>query len=191
MKNIIILGVARAGKTTLAIMIKEKYPNYNIINGDCVRNAFEKVLPKEHINHTNGNGMVKKFPEFCSKLFEYEIKEHHNHFNYIFESCDISPIQVKKYFNIDNTIVLFLGYPKLTVDETIYNYRKYADENDYMVKKTSSEIMKRASMWNLKSKEIQKECLKYKIKFIDVSYNRSNIFKKLIKELNEDEKFKC
>ena len=60
-----------------------------------------------------------------------------------------------------------------------------------MVKKTSSEIMKRASMWNLKSKEIQKECLKYKIKFIDVSYNRSNIFKQLIKELNEDEKFKC
>ena len=191
MKNIIILGVARAGKTTLARMIKEKYPNYNIINGDCVRNAFEKVLPKEHINHTNGNGMVKKFPEFCSKLFEYEIKEQHNHFNYIFESCGISQIQVQKYFNIDNTIVLFLGYPKLTVDETIYNYRKYADENDYMVKKTSSEIMKRASMWNLKSKEIQKECLKYKIKFIDVSYNRSNIFKQLIKELNEDEKFKC
>lgn len=187
MQNIIILGVARSGKTTLARMIKQKYPNYNIIDGDCIRTTFEKVLPDININHIGGEGMHEKFPEFCAKLFDYQIKEHKNHFNYIFESCDISPTQLKKYFNIENTEVLFLGYPNLTDEETYINYKKYAEENDYMIKKTDEEIMKRAIMWNKKSKEFKEECLKYKIKFIDVSYNRKTIFTQLIKEMHMDE----
>ena len=81
MKNIIILGVARSGKTTLARMIKKRYSNYNIIDGDCIRNAFEKSIPEVNINHVNGSGMIEKFPDFCLKLFEYQIKEHNNHFN--------------------------------------------------------------------------------------------------------------
>jgi hypothetical protein len=31
MKNILIMGIGRAGKTTLSNMIKEKYNEYNII----------------------------------------------------------------------------------------------------------------------------------------------------------------
>lgn len=187
MKNIIILGVARSGKTTLARMIKHKYPNYNIIDGDCIRTAFEKALPEVNINHINGNGMIQKFPEFCSNLFEYQIKEHKNHFNYIFESCDISPIQLKEYFNMENKTIIFLGYPNLTIEETIANYKKYADEFDYMIKKTDEEIRNRAIIWTKKSKELREECLKNQIKFIDVSYDRKNTFEKLIEELSIDE----
>lgn len=191
MKNIIILGVARSGKTTLARMIKQKYSNYNIIDGDCIRTTFEKVMPKLHINHINGEGMTEKFPEFCSKLFEYQVKEHKGHFNYIFESCDISPFQLKKYFNIKDTIVLFLGYPNLTIEETFNNYKKYALENDYMAKKTDKEIMDRAIMWTEKSNKLKEECSKYKIRFIDVSYNRNNTFEKLIEELCDNEEVIC
>ena len=42
-------------------------------------------------------------------------------------------------------------------------------------------------MWTQKRKELREECLKYKIKFIDVSYNRNNTFEKLIEELYIDE----
>ena len=187
MKNIIILGVARSGKTTLARMIKKKYSNYNIIDGDCIRSTFEKVLPDVNINHLNGIGMSEKFPEFCSKLFEYQIKEHDDVFNYIFESCDINPTQLKKYFNIENVQVLFLGYPRLTIEETISNYKKYAQSGDYMIKKSDDEIEKRAIMWVQKSQQLLDECMKYNVKFIDVSYNRDEIFKKLVEELNIDE----
>lgn len=187
MKNIIILGVARSGKTTLARMIKKRYSNYNIIDGDCIRNAFEKSIPEVNINHVNGSGMIEKFPDFCLKLFEYQIKEHNNHFNYIFETCDINPIQLKKYFNIPNTIVIFLGYPNLTIEETVNNYKKYAKKDDYMIKKSEDEIISRAKKWNKKSKEIKKLCLQFNIKFIDVSYNRNDIFEKLIEELFVDE----
>ena len=56
-----------------------------------------------------------------------------------------------------------------------------------MIKKSEDEIISRAKKWNKKSKEIKKLCLQFNIKFIDVSYNRNDIFEKLIEELFVDE----
>ena len=87
----------------------------------------------------------------------------------------------------NDSCIIFLGYPNLTIEETIANYKKYADEFDYMIKKTDEEIRNRAIMWTKKSKELREECLKNQIKFIDVSYDRKNTFEKLIEELSIDE----
>lgn len=48
MKNIIIIGRPRSGKSTLADIISEKY-NYQIIRTDCVRAAFKDVFPELNI----------------------------------------------------------------------------------------------------------------------------------------------
>lgn len=188
MKNIAIFGVARSGKTTLARMIKQRFTNYNIIDGDCIRSTFESVLPSNNINHLGGEGMVEDFPKFCGQLLAYQIKEHKKIFNFIFESCDVEPYQSKEYFNIEDTLVIFLGYPSLTLEEVINNYTEYAEPNDYMMKKTPSEILNRATMWLEKSKTLRNECEIYNIRFIDVSYNRNEIFKDLLEELANEEK---
>lgn len=39
MKNIIIIGPSRVGKSTLTSILCEKY-NFNYISGDSIRNAF-------------------------------------------------------------------------------------------------------------------------------------------------------
>lgn len=183
MKNVVILGVARAGKTTLARMIANEYKNYQVINGDCIRTSFQNIFPQIEINKYCGEGMKEKFSLFCSELLKQEITQNENHFNYIFESCDIIPENAIKYFNLDNTIIIFLGYPKLSVEEIIYNYKNYAEENDYMLKKTDEEIRNRAILWLEKSKEYQKKCKEYNIRYIDVSYSRNHIFYKFIQEL--------
>lgn len=36
MKNVLIIGVARAGKTTVANMIKDEFYQYNIIHADSI-----------------------------------------------------------------------------------------------------------------------------------------------------------
>ena len=183
MKNIVILGVARAGKTTLAKLIANKYKKYQIINGDCIRNSFQNIFPQIEINKFGGEGMKEKFSLFCSELLEQEIIQNKDYFNYIFESCDVTPENARKHFSLNNTIVVFLGYPKLSVEQIIYNYKNYAEENDYMLKKTDGEIMNRAILWLQKSKEYQEQCKLYNIKYIDVSYNRNNIFDEFIKDL--------
>lgn len=51
MKNILILGPPRSGKTTLAAMIVNEVPGYSVISTDVLRDGiyegFFKKLPKK------------------------------------------------------------------------------------------------------------------------------------------------
>lgn len=37
MKNVLIMGTGRAGKTTTSKMLKEKYKEYNLIHSDSIK----------------------------------------------------------------------------------------------------------------------------------------------------------
>ena len=75
MKNLVILGASRAGKTTLAREINKKYPNYHILSGDSIRNAFQETLPQNEINKYDGKGMREDFSRFSAYLFKEHIKK--------------------------------------------------------------------------------------------------------------------
>ena len=45
MKNIIIIGSSRVGKSTLASILCAKY-NSNYMSGDSIRNAFINIYPE-------------------------------------------------------------------------------------------------------------------------------------------------
>ena len=53
MKNILIMGIGRAGKTTLSNMIKEKYPQYNLIHSDSIKWALIRSEGKEQYYREN------------------------------------------------------------------------------------------------------------------------------------------
>lgn len=40
MKNILIMGIGRAGKTTLSDMIKDKWNSYNLLHSDSLKWAI-------------------------------------------------------------------------------------------------------------------------------------------------------
>ncbi len=61
MKNLVILGASRAGKTTLSYEINRIYPQYHVISGDSIRDAFAEALPQNEINASNGKGMRGRF----------------------------------------------------------------------------------------------------------------------------------
>ena len=48
MKNIIIFGEPRSGKSTLANMIIDKF-NYQVIHVDAVRDTFKEIYPELNI----------------------------------------------------------------------------------------------------------------------------------------------
>lgn len=53
MKNILIMGIGRAGKTTLSEMIKNKYKNYSLIHSDSLKWAMIRAEEKEQFYRTN------------------------------------------------------------------------------------------------------------------------------------------
>ena len=76
MKNIIIIGRPRAGKSTLANMIADKY-HYQIIRTDTIRNAFRDVFPELGIRPYTAIES-KEFQMFCKAFFDKNVKHPRN-----------------------------------------------------------------------------------------------------------------
>ena len=70
MKNILILGVGRAGKSTLSRMIKDSFPKYDLIHTDSIRNAIlyniDENYIEEFMNYRENEFLQKVLLEFLS-----------------------------------------------------------------------------------------------------------------------------
>ena len=66
MKNIIVGGTVRSGKTTLANLISAKF-GYSKVKSDTIVNAFDKAFPSLEITHRNAMLTREKYEPF---LFE-------------------------------------------------------------------------------------------------------------------------
>lgn len=66
MKNIIIGGTVRSGKTTLTNLIVQNF-KYSKCESDTIVNAFDKVFPELGITHRNAELARKIYEPF---LFE-------------------------------------------------------------------------------------------------------------------------
>ena len=185
MKNIAIFGSSRSGKSTLAKMISKKYPNYHIIIGDDIRWAFQETLPNNNINSKGGIGMIEDFPNFLSCLFYKSIKRNKGIFNYIVETCDITPQKAAKLFNKENTILLFLGIPNQTIKQHFEEIRKYETENDWTYNRNDEQILEHSKHWITKSKEYEKECKRLNIWYVDTSFNRTEILENTFRILEK------
>lgn len=185
MKNIAIFGSSRSGKSTLSRMISKKYPNYHIIVGDDIRGAFQEVLPDNNINSKGGEGMKEDFPAFLASYFYKSIKRNKGEFNYIVETCDITPAKAKELFNREDTILLFIGTPKLTVEEHLNEIRKYETEKDWTYGRSEELMLKHCKLWIDISKKYEKECEQLNIWYVDTSVNRDEILNKTLNEIEK------
>lgn len=183
MKNIVILGASRSGKSTLAKMICKKYSNYNVIIGDAIRKAFSEILSQNNINSNNGIGMSDDFPNFLAYMFYRSIKKSNGDFNFILDTCDITPKKAKELFNSDDTLIIFIGFPKQTEEEHLLLIKKYENKFDWTYKKTDKYMKNHAKRWTSNSILFEKECNELNLFFIDTSHNRENILKDAIKKL--------
>lgn len=185
MKNLVILGASRAGKSTLAREINKIYPNYHIISGDVIRDTFAVSLPQNNINANGGIGMKEDFSKFLGTLLNKQYHYNNGIYNYVLETCDVTVENSIKYFQNEDTVIIFLGYSKLNKKQAFENYRKYDKETDWSYKQSDEHMLNHAEEWIQKSKIFKADCEKYNVKYIDTSYNREKVLKNLMDELEE------
>lgn len=185
MKNIAIFGSSRSGKSTLAKMISKKYSHYHIFIGDDIRGAFQEVLPNNNINSKGGSGMLEDFPKFLSCLFYNSIKRNKGEINYIVETCDITPKKAYQLFNREDTILLFLGTPRQTIDEHFNEIKKYQTKKDWTYYRSDEHLLEHSKRWIAKSIEYEKECKALNIWFVDTSFNREEVLNHTLESIGE------
>ena len=107
MKNIIIGGTVRAGKTTLANLIREKM-GYSKVESDTIVNAFDKVFPQFGITHKNAELAREKYEPFLFEILNGFCKDLKFSGNVtVFPGAQFCPENLSRYNKLDKYIVIF------------------------------------------------------------------------------------
>ena len=75
MKNIMIFGICRTGKTTFSKMIQKEYNNYQIIEVDTIISALQKTVPNVPIGFIHDNLKENRLPEFLNLFIQKNINK--------------------------------------------------------------------------------------------------------------------
>ncbi len=194
MKNILIMGIGRAGKTTLSNMIKDKWSSYNLLRGDSLKWAIIRAKDKEDYYIKNVD-IQKEYEhgEFFQKalleLYKSLIRNDKKGYGYILESGQLHPKIVSEMIDFEKTIVLCLGLGDLTAEDMVEQCIKYDTEESWTYGLSREYLLKNAQDWYNCNEMLKKECPKYNIKYIDTSKNRFEILNKILDEIEANNIF--
>jgi hypothetical protein len=203
MKNIIIAGPGRAGKTTLARKMNEEL-NYFVISVDKLITMFQGAYPQLNIKlawnrRKTTNNLAPFLGHFLGAFssnhgmaYELHLQAHAvkgnrfvlegGHFN--FEK--ILPI-LKMYGIVelkDKFVLIGLVQNKKTVDEFVKDFRKYDTEDDWTYGFNDDELREYASQDAIPSSRSMTDYLvKYGFTIYDTSTGREQVFNKIIEDV--------
>ena len=178
MKNILILGAARSGKSTLANMLSDEL-GHNIISVDAFIGAFQENYPELGMSyHTGNNHMVAPFVASYANAVIYN----HPKSKFVVEGYHIKLADAVKLFG-DKFKIVVLGYPKLSPKEVLSNVRKYEGKFDYTKAMSDDELLSVVSRHVEYSKKFEEECKNLGLQFYDTSYNRNDVLSHIINKI--------
>ena len=164
MKNLLIIGVPRAGKSSLANMICDKF-GYGLISIDVIVATFYKTFPElgMHEEPEKSEPILSKF------IFEYmhQLYRENPTRKYVVEGCHLSPETAVKNTCSETCDIVCLGYPDLTPEQFLIRVRK----TDWASAKDDLEILQMGEYFIKQSRQDKNTCDQHGIKFIDTSDN--------------------
>lgn len=193
MKNIIIAGIPRSGKTTLSKKLFRELPNYNLIQQDIIEmavfkmyeNNFTKIESNELEKTVNINvleiNLIAK--ELLWSIYNDSSKDDKN-IGIILDTFDISIEELKEYQDKGDIIVV-LGCSKLTKEQFLNNIRKYDTPNDRTYYLGEFNLSMELEYYVKKTKEDKSKCQELGLTYIDTSNNRDKQLDKALEIIKE------
>jgi len=164
MKNVIIAGVSRAGKSTLAKKIAKDY-QITYIPFDSIISTLEELYPQIGISHMDDNTqMSKKIAVFLKefiKHLEYE------DINYVLDLYQVFPSDIKDIFNEDTHILIYLGYSSLSAENKLMHVREHARDKDWTNHVEDAEMIGILDLFIKESKLMERQCSEENVAFFD------------------------
>ena len=204
MKNIIIVGPSRAGKTTLAKRLHEKF-NYFVISLDKPVATFQAAYPQLDIRlNWNRNKTTENIAPFIGHFLglfssddgirgDLNLHAHHvegNHFvleGGYFDFEKIASI-LKEYGTEelkDKFTLIGLVQGQKTVDEYVRDFKKYDTKDDWTYNLSEDELREYAAQDAIPFNRVMTDFLtKYGFTIYDTSTDRESVFDKIIEDIS-------
>lgn len=203
MKNIIIVGPSRAGKTTLAKRLNEKF-NYFVINLDKLVATFAAAYPQLDVRlNWNRDKTTENIAPFIGHFLgmfssddgvahELNLRAHNvkgNHFVLEGGYFDFEKItSILEEYGIkelkDRFILLGLVQTQKTAEEYVRDFKKYDTEDDWTYQFSEDELREYVVQDAIPFNHTMADYLEqYGFTVYDTSVDRERVFEKIINDI--------
>ena len=185
--NIIISGVPRAGKSTIAHLLSKQF-GYNHISMDSTIAGFERCFPDTGVNTYQGLSSMdtlrvisgKMAPFIRAMLDSGEYDE--NDPGMALDMYQLLPEDYEKYIRGANCEIVYLITSDVTPEERFAIQKKYDTEKDYTFYKSDEELREGAQYLVEQSLLMKKQCEIYGLPYYETARNREQAIAQFLKD---------
>jgi predicted kinase len=159
MRNIIVVGAPRSGKSILARRLSAAL-GFSHIPADAVVAAFGAILP-EHGIRRSGLPHAEICRSFRPFLIEFLRQLDAQGLRYVFDCCHLLPEDAARYVDLGRYAVIFLGYPDQNAEEKLKEIRHHDGPSDWTVAISDRELLANVLDYITQSRELRRGCLNY------------------------------
>jgi adenylate kinase family enzyme len=187
-KNILIWGVPRSGKSTLANMIRKEY-GHSIIQLDAIKRVYDVLRPEDEIyaQDTTNLREAKLMAKMVTRLIQClswgnDRGEYYIYEGVSFDMDNIISALPKELFPVstDRFLIICMGYANISPEEMVETALRYETINDWTYNESMESKLMHFKAYCNESKYIRSTAERLKLDYFDVSYDRSRILEEII-----------
>ena len=171
MKNIIIGGSCRAGKSMLAKRLLKEYPSLNYIATDHIRTALIYAQPYKNFDNED----FDEYRKFVYKLFERNKQYNKIGMFLMFEGGHFSIDEFLSLYTSEDTIGIFVGKPNLSEQEYFDEIRAHEGEHNWTKRHSDEKLKEFVKSYHKKNLEEAEQVKKLNLDnlfYLDTSFNQ-------------------
>ncbi len=181
MKNILIIGNCRAGKTLMARALMQRMPHMAFIGTDHMRSAIMKTLLHDVTDFENDPQCATFDAQWGSRLIEINKRffiSHIRSYNqdnkfFIMEGGVIKFDDAAEFINDPRILIVCVGKPQLDADAYYNDIRAWDQKHHtWTTEHTDVDVRGLAEKYARESRSNFEKCLAAGVIFVDTSFNQ-------------------
>lgn len=187
--NIIIAGVPRAGKSTIAHRLAAQY-GYQHISMDSIIAGFEKCFPETGVNTYAGLSSMDTLRIISGKIAPF-IRAMLDSGEYdeftpgmVLDIYQLLPEDYMKYIHGSNCEIAYFITSDVTPEERFAIQKRYDTEKDYTFYKSDEELREGAVYIVEQSVCMKEQCEKYGLPYFETARDREQTFRRFLQNFD-------
>ena len=185
--NIIVAGVPRAGKSTVAHLLASRY-GYQHVSMDSIIAGFEKCFPDTGVSTYQGlsskdtlrviSGKMAPFVRAMLESGEYdEFKP-----GMVLDMYQLLPEDYDRFIRGANCDIVYFITSDVTPEERFAIQKKYDTEKDYTFYKSDEELREGAEYIVEQSILMKAQCEQYGLPFYETAHEREQAIQRFLRD---------
>lgn len=194
MKNILIWGVPRSGKSILANMIRKEF-GHSVVQLDAIKRVYDVLRPADNIYgpKTTNFDEAKLMAPMLTQLIKCmswrnDREEFHVYEGVGFDLKTILSALPKDKFPIplNRFIVICMGYSEISPAEKVEQMILHDTESDWSFQESNSSKLAHCELYCDESKIIKETAAKLGLKYFDISYDFEKVLTDIVQYVKKN-----